>query len=358
MTSEKIRQRFNNDLSIIIREIKKALNEDPEAIILCGGYGRDEGAWFEDENGNPIPYNDYDIVVVTEYPLSSETNNMLRKQLAYNIGINWVDLDYYSHDRLKKLVPTIHNVDFVSVSSIIYGNLHVLDQCPKLDPAQIGHYDLELINKIRIWTFLGSWQGEMHDMSIEESRFFLNQMAKAVLACCDLLLVSKGKYTPFYRDRVEVVCRDFSNLSVLCEYAGWALQEKLKPSSREISKEDALLLYSKVRDLFIKSRDISFGCFSFFLNNPNWTKLYFFLRPRFIKNYYFNLIRNKSVVIRKEVEIFCAQNYVFMAWNAPNYNQKYIRKASNILLKWHYIDTPCNDWNILHNIVADARNNI
>ena len=53
-------KRLKKDLELII---KRLTEYKPISIILYGGYGRDEGGWFE-ENNNWQPYNDYDILIV------------------------------------------------------------------------------------------------------------------------------------------------------------------------------------------------------------------------------------------------------------------------------------------------------
>ena len=70
LTEESKIIRFKQDCQTLVDGILGALEEAPEAILLCGGYGRGEGAWYEDEAGNPSPYNDYDLAVITEKPFS------------------------------------------------------------------------------------------------------------------------------------------------------------------------------------------------------------------------------------------------------------------------------------------------
>ena len=106
--------------SILAKGIVSAMQEPPQAIYLVGGYGRGEGAWYEDQSGIH-PYNDFDLAVITDKPLSHNKTEILRKELAKEVGIKWVDIDYYSIATLQSLTPTIHNVDLLEGGSLIYG---------------------------------------------------------------------------------------------------------------------------------------------------------------------------------------------------------------------------------------------
>ena len=44
--SKSIEEKLNNDMNIIVDLVCKNLKTKPISIFLCGGYGRNEGAWL------------------------------------------------------------------------------------------------------------------------------------------------------------------------------------------------------------------------------------------------------------------------------------------------------------------------
>jgi len=53
-----IHEKLSQDIAII----KDSLDIfDCRAILLYGGYGRDEGSWIVENDGRRRPYNNYDI---------------------------------------------------------------------------------------------------------------------------------------------------------------------------------------------------------------------------------------------------------------------------------------------------------
>lgn len=177
------------------------------------GIGRDEGSWYMDNNGIVCPYNDYDVAVISEYDIEYEQLQDLRKELAKQINIHWVDIDFYSPKSLLSLKPTIHNVDLLEASKLIWGEDYIC-RVPKLDKRSIGEYDLDVLYRTRMWTLLGSWSGSFHDIQNDEARFFKNQMAKCVLAACDMILLKNHAYTTSYKDKA-IIASKFSMIQHL-----------------------------------------------------------------------------------------------------------------------------------------------
>lgn len=357
--TEKQRNRLEHDIDILRMRLLAELPQPPHAIFLCGGYGRGEGAWYEDGNGNAMPYNDYDLAVITDYPLTVEKTEILRKEMAREIGIKWIDIAYYSEKMLRTLRPTIHNVDLLSGSKCIYGNENALDVCPHLDATKIGFRDIVILMRIRLWTFLGSWNGDFHDMPIEEARFFKNQMAKATLSLCDLYLIPLKKYTASYQERAKLLCNLYTENTVLCHRVEWAIHEKLHPSSSRLTKEEMEQLYFEVKGLFLKALDYSlsqYGKKSVLSPRRPWKWLV--LNTPYVLLLLLGPFWKRAYLTRKSLEIFIAQIYVFFANEEGTVNTLFLENATNILNKWGYLNKGDYDWNYLRTAVADARNNI
>lgn len=357
LTEEKISKRFEEDKKQLVSEILKALPFNPIAILLYGGYGRGEGAWYEENNGEVMPYNDYDIDIICEQKIDNNFIQKFRKELALKVGVRWIDIGVIHPKMIKNYKPTIKNIDLKEASTLLYGDKSIYDLFPTMNVKDIGETDIILLYKTRIWTFLGSWEGSFKDLNIEESRFFKNQMAKATLAVCDLLLIAKQSYTPSYVKRAEIASSLFPNIANLEFYCKWAIKEKLRPSSDELKRDEMVKIYAEIKQLFCTAMKISYGKKWKYYENPDRTFKYsFYHSTRFLHSICHKLLRQPDTV-RKVLDVFCAQNYVFHAWNNGNINKDYIEKASSLLLKWNYIKSPVDNWDELRLLVAFARNN-
>lgn len=352
------KEKLKKDIDIIVKLILELADSSPLAIVLCGGYGRGEGAWTTDAYGNVIPYNDYDLAVVSNKPFPAEKYEAIRKKIAEEVSIRWIDIDWYDPATIKKLSPTIKNYDLLNASSIIYGDRYIFENCRKINVSAIGEYDVITLYKTRIWTFLGSWKGDFCDLYGDDAIFFRNQMAKAVLAACDMILVKKHMYTPSYRDRVTAIAKMLQSDTQTVNLCNWALNEKLHPSSEELSEEMMRKLYWSAKKFFCDSMQDAMGDRSNYFSDPDLTKKYFYFHTRYIASDLFNKIVRKTGIAEKILDVFLAQNYVFLSNSNGVIDSGRLRKAADILSKWGYLETGTDDWNEVREIAAYARNNI
>lgn len=351
------KQRQQRDAEIIVKRILE-YDKNTQAVILCGGYGRGEGAWIQDENGNPAPYNDYDIAVVSEKNFSNHDYEILRTKIASEIGISWIDIDWYQSRQLKKLSPTIKNYDLLHAGTIIYGDKNIFRSVRDVEREKIGEYDIVTLYKTRIWTFLGSWNGDFHNLAGDEAVFFKNQMAKAVLAACDMLLVKDRLYTPSYKERVRLVKDRYSSVRKLGNLSEWALKEKLRPSLEPVSAESMQRLYWESKYVFCQAMKAAMGDKYGYFANPCFTKRYFYGYTRYLPANLYNRFFKLSDRAEKTLDMFLAQNYVFLAKKRNSLNSRYVQKACDILIKWGYMSGRTDDWNRVREAAAFARNHI
>ena len=352
------KKRQKRDIEIIVDNILNYCDYNLEAIILCGGYGRGEGAWIQDIDGNPAPYNDYDIAVVSKKSFSNADYEKLRTKIASKIGISWIDIDWYTPEQLENLSPTIKNFDLLHASTVIYGDQNILKSVHDIDSKKIGEYDIVTLYKTRIWTFLGSWKGDFHNLIGDEAVFFKNQMAKAILAACDMLLVKDKQYTPSYKERVKLVKSQYECNGKIKELSEWALKEKLYPSSESISVDYMERLSWDSNCIWCQALQVAMGKRYGYFENPYLTKRYFCLYTKYFFANIYNHVFRSSRRAEKLLDIFLAQNFVFLANDKKNVNNRYIQEACNILIKWGYMESKTSDWNRVREVVAFARNNI
>lgn len=354
MNEQDIKKRLKQDTDFIVSRILEEMHPQPISIYLVGGQGRHEGSWYEDDNGMLNPYNDYDIAIISENIIEHRKCETLRRELAKAVNIRWVDLDFYHPSSLSNLTPTIHNVDLLEASCLLWGE-PMLEKLPRLDKTQIGRNDIIIAYGTRMWTLLGSWKGEFHDLEAEEARFFKNQMAKCVLSACDMVLIKNKSYHTSYVKRSVLAPALYPSNLVFTEMAKWAINEKLRPSSGSISKDDMQGLYNKANSLFKWAFCEALGHESKLYSRPQNTYKTYMTFSHFI-HFIYSLFKSRSFSYLKAPQIFLAQNYLLQAYNNGEINQQYVKCASKILERWGFGENL--NWYDMHEIAANARNNI
>lgn len=352
---EEIELKLKNDMKYAVKKILEVLTQEPIAIYLSGGYGREEGSWYYDSHNKLCPYNDYDFTVITSERLNIKHYRQLTRSLAKDLNIKWIDITFISQNTIKHLKSTIKNIDLLKGSKLLYGNKDILKNI-KLSSTKIGKYDIIELYKTRLWTFLGSWEGEFKDLNEDDSRFFLNQMAKGILAACDLLLIEKKSYTTSYRKRVQIVNKLYPNLFNLKKLSIWAINEKLNPSTIRLTKQEMESLYWDAKDLFIVSLKATF--FSNKCDDPYYVKKNIIFNSNYVFKFFYSKYIRKSNYVQKELDLFIAQCFIFYANNKNDININYLIKGSVILKKWGYLESDDLNWNRLRECVAMARNNL
>lgn len=357
ITESDIKQLLKEKTAILIKGVLEKMPIPPQAIYLVGGYGRGEGAWFEDDKGIH-PYNDFDLAVIIDKPLSHNDTESLRKELAKAVDIKWVDIDYYSLDSLRRMNPTIHNVDLFEGSSLIYGEDVIKNNNLHLDSREIGKEDLITLYWTRMWTFLGSWEGPFHKLDAKEALFFKNQMAKAILAACDMRLIKQKAYTTSYKKRADIVLKESIEDKNVYELVCWAINEKMRPSCTEMGAGEMQELYFKAKDMFINSFDYAFGKESKYFLSPDKTRSYYYLHTKRYIYHVYSLLRYHNSRIARQLDVFYSMNYIFHANNKGDIDKTKLRKAAKLLKKQRFINHLVCNWDVLRRESAAARNNV
>ena len=249
MLSNLSHKRLSQDIAIIKSSLKVF---DYSAILLYGAYGRDEGSWIVEKDGTCFPYNDYDILLVLNKKIPEDLIEPVRKKLAQEVGIHWIDIDQKTPRELRKLHPSIYSYDLKYASKVIDGDCSLLNLIPEIDPSTLPLKEGDILFFTRLWTLLGllDKKGFNVDRNGEESRFFRNQMAKAILAVVDILLLQKGAYHPSYKERVKRLKNLYPEKSRFYELTEWALEEKLFPKAPNMTAKELEKFYQKVHYYF------------------------------------------------------------------------------------------------------------
>ena len=241
-------KKLNNDISIIVKEILSTYKRSIKAIILYGSYGRGEGAFYTGIDGIVHSYNDYDILLVVEEIIEPKVLWGIVKSLENKLDVRWIDISLKNTKQLKNIKLSIFNYDLKYGSYVIYGDMNILSLIPDMDARNISLKEAEILFFTRLWPLLGSLDSKGLDIERkgEESRLFRNQMAKAVLAIVDVLLLQTGQYHHSYKQRLDRLRVVYPGRTQFLKLAEWALNEKLEPNAPVMSPKEIKELYSMV----------------------------------------------------------------------------------------------------------------
>ena len=300
------------------------------AIVLYGSFGRDEGSWCQDEHAAWRPYNDYDICIISDTKASVPDVRSLEDRLAQEIGINWVDLSQLSTKELKRLRPSIRNYDLKNASMVIDGDETVLDLIPEIVDSRLPMKEAQILFFTRLFSFLGSLdeRGLGVDLEGEASRFFRNQMAKAVLAVVDVLLLAKGAYHPSYCKRVERVATLFPEEKDFLELGHWALAEKLRPQAPEMNSQDVRELYESVHSHYFaemyRALTLRFGRR---VTGPKDIEICMKWLPVTLMKRLLWAVKFRGLRMERQASLLLAQNYIGAAWEPDGIDEAFLSQG-------------------------------
>ncbi|MEL4878986.1 hypothetical protein AAEH85_08260 [Shewanella algae] len=289
--------RLNKDVNELIMA---CMEFDPtiEAIFLYGGYGRGEGAWIDKNDKYLCPYNDYDLLVISNKKIDKLKLKVLREGLAKKLEISWVDISYMTPQKLKKLKPSIFNYDLIHGSTLIYGDKNILTSLPNINSSSITLKDVRILFFTRMFTLIGCCDLNAFSSGIEagdDVRFFRSQLAKCIFAGIDALLISENQYDSSYKKRIERVklLDKESNRHQLFDFA---IEHKLSPSDKAITAECLQSIYNMSFDFYCESMFFSLAKY-YGVSTIDFVN---------VKNKY---ISEPSILARRAFHFFTRSNY-------------------------------------------------
>lgn len=321
---------------------------DPQAIVLYGGYGRGEGSWYRDETAAWRPYNDYDLLLVCDERIPKARLAPLRTALAREIGIRWIDISVRSIGELAKSKPSILDYDTKYASRVVHGDSKVLDHIPEIRADRLPSVEARVLYFTRLYTLVGSLDADGFETTLagERSRFFRNQLAKAVLAVVDVLLLGDGAYDASYRVRVDRVRQRYPERSELTELAAWALAEKLRPTAPAMDGAAIRELYFRVRELFLSEMYVALGRhFGRDIRGPEDVEFSMRWLPAQLARRVYWLAKFRSRIKERELAVGLAQAYLVSACRREGIFERDLGKAFKLL---RFVDSqipPRLDWN-------------
>lgn len=178
-----------------------------EAIILCGGFGRGEGSYTQDNDNVARAHNDFDIVLVTRKRISQSELKTVGQELASRVGIRFIDLGSVRRSQLSKLSPSVFTYD-LHASQLLYGDASIMDELPQYGVSDIPIRDAEIQIQNRLICFMEKTPEEFwiqQDCRADKMSEFVLQISKAIIAATIARLVEQKKYVSSYREQNSLV---------------------------------------------------------------------------------------------------------------------------------------------------------
>jgi len=212
-----------NYLDKIIQSFIKDCN--PLSIILFGGFGKGEGS-VQIVKGKPVPFNDFDLYVVTEKKLSDEELDKISMNASKEIGMGGLEVAYFPEEgynankffhvdvrcipknNLGSLMSTQRYYELKYGSQIIYGDETVLDNIKEINPEDISNSEglRNLFNKLHTM-LLGLRENYNEDQ--KKIRIFWSN--KSYMSICEALLILDKKFAPTSAERAELFGKIYAN---------------------------------------------------------------------------------------------------------------------------------------------------
>jgi predicted nucleotidyltransferase len=172
-----------------------------KALVLLGGYGRGEGSPLIGPNGEELPFNDYDLIVVTNSldPLLKRDLKKLEKALSEELNFP-VDLYPYLASALPKCEFSLLNYEMRYGHRVIRGDQKILDAMPAYehDAIPLSEGTRLLMNRGKLLLDIKRRLAQPETLTREERQTFLKFLFKADLAFGDCALLLRGAYDLSY----------------------------------------------------------------------------------------------------------------------------------------------------------------
>lgn len=186
-----------------------------KALVLLGGYGRGEGTPLIGKDGIERPFNDYDLIVVTNKitPLVKGALKHLEKRLTAELGLP-VDLYPYLKKNLPKCEFSLLNYEMKYGHMVIRGDQNILSRMPDYPHDQIPFSEGTrlLMNRGKLLLDIKRRLSTGSPLTREEHQRFLKFLFKTNLAFGDCALLMRDAYDLSYSVKKErIKSLEFNN---------------------------------------------------------------------------------------------------------------------------------------------------
>ncbi len=227
------RQQHNKLFSMIESFFSMQNLEGVEDVILCGSYGRNDGAICEDGGY----YNDVDIVVVLN--IFKKKNKKIRSisdGLRRFLNIKNVDILFTNRLKMMMWRRSIFLYDLKYHSKILKGKGDSLKIIREFNAREIPTCkETYILASTRVYCILKAiFFFEMcQDKTLEKIIEVNYQIAKLVIACGDALLLRNGCYVTRLNEKLRKISGFYKDEHFINTFT-WAISFKKAPKEGEI----------------------------------------------------------------------------------------------------------------------------
>jgi hypothetical protein len=204
-----LERRIEGDLGFLTSEIRQVVPpRSLAAIVLGGGYGRGDGGVRMRPQG-PLPYNDYDLLVVLRggsplgrRPVRREIDAR-RPAWEKSVGMP-IEISLATTAQLRRASPTLMFFDLLHGYRVLWGELSLTKLMPRLcsDHVPLVEGARLLVNRGSLLAHCKAAFTCNESMGSAERERIVKYLNKAVLACGDALLIANARYTADYDRRI------------------------------------------------------------------------------------------------------------------------------------------------------------
>ena len=327
-----------------------------EAVILEGSYGRGEGAMIW-ASGRWMPVNDYDICIVVNRSLSPSDLISVRKDLLKQSDISRLDITSITSTNLRKLSPRLINFDRKYGGQVIHGDTTILGQIPEMQPDQIPLFEVEKEYYTRMIAFIVSFEekylkSKMSNVDIFRMR---QQVSKALIACANAVLISRGQYHSSFEER----CRRFSKIGGYDKQTNALILDAFEFKARPVSDPivNPISYYFVCRDAYVE-------CFRQFVEKMYKRKIrdWCIYSESYINSYRNLMIRLSQFVTRRSshietLRLNLVQLFLVCAVTKDGLNKDKIeyQLLINELQKFRGVKVSSHDWDSVRKVILQKR---
>ena len=205
---------------------------NPLSIILFGGFGKGEGS-VQIIKGKPIPFNDFDLYVVTDKNLTDEELDKISANASREIGMGGLEVAYFPgegynankffhvdvrcipYNKLNNLMKMQRYYELKYGSQVIYGDKTVLDKINEIKSDEIPNSDglRNLFNKLHTMLL-----GLREDYNEDQKKIRIFWSYKSYMSICEALLIFDKKFAPTYLEKSKIFAEIYrKEFPELCE---------------------------------------------------------------------------------------------------------------------------------------------
>ena len=197
-----------NYLNKIINSFVKDV--DIISIILFGGFGKGEGS-VQFVKGKPVPFNDFDLYIVTKRKLSDKELDKISINASKKIGVGGLEIAYYPeegyhakkffhvdvrcipYNDLSKLMSIQRYYELKYGGQVIYGDKNVLNRIKEIKAKNIPLSEglRNLSNKIHTMLL-----GLRKSYNEDQRKALIFWSYKCYISICEALLILDRKFAP------------------------------------------------------------------------------------------------------------------------------------------------------------------